>query len=924
LIWDPLELIVDLEALAAADPGDREKLFTPLLLNGGLLPDEGDFLAIIIDALRGDDRITVGPTVQSTVWIDAGAGDDHVEIKAGNAILIDQTERPTRNDGPNQPFDLPSAVVPAPANGALSQGVKFTGLTIDNPNDIDWYTFALASPNGAQLLLSSIAVTDGLSAVVYGPSATGFELADGTHIAPVVTTRDEGDVGPVPNNTLAHALVIDDISDVARVTGATLHDASDDDFYRFSLTAGDLMGNPKIKLRATSLGSNLSLGLLNRAGNPVGTVTQEVDGTLVADLSGLGAGDYVLRVSGASAARYELLPTIGPPGVTVRDLSVAAAPPLALSSLTPGTKYWLQVASPNIVPTIYALDFVLPNGGPALPQPVELGIRSDAVRKDIILGGSGNDVLAGGPGEDFVFGGIGNDVLTGGLDRQASDLLFGQEGDDTFQIIPDSLPFVNGTDRILIPTLSDELRGGVGNDRVLFLGGDLDEAGRVVPDHMAIRYNAILHRYEISALVWDTSNQRFITTAAPAVITAVDRAPTNGALTSAVSFNMSVDGSIAVPVTIAVNTTADRRLADLMDDVNAALASAGLAGEVIAGQDSGRITFSRTAVGQSVSLAITFADTVGSKALGFRAQLTVSADGRDDAFLQHFAFYQPRADVERTVIETRGGNDEVHGDAMYKFPLPDGSGVIDSEWGIAPGDFQQGARIAALEVFGGAGADQLYGGALDDLLDGGEGDDFLYGGDGDDSLGGGGGNDLLSGNDDIRPDRFEIVTRGGQTSRNDSAAFAALLPPIAVTGVDVTVIDGLNFHQGDRSDWYAIQTPAALRALGQAGLAFLAESLIQAEVVGTGQVLQRTLVAAVDNDPTSALDLVPVSEPVGVPEYYLIHVINPGTSALEYELIFSEDIGKTTDVPVDAASYFVDTLDPSYRPLVIPLGDIDR
>jgi len=47
-----------------------------------LLPPEGDFQAIIIDALDGDDQITVGPTVLKSVWIDAGKGDDRVTIKA--------------------------------------------------------------------------------------------------------------------------------------------------------------------------------------------------------------------------------------------------------------------------------------------------------------------------------------------------------------------------------------------------------------------------------------------------------------------------------------------------------------------------------------------------------------------------------------------------------------------------------------------------------------------------------------------------------------------------------------------------------------------------------------------------------------------------------------------------------------------------
>ena len=39
-------------------------------LNGGQI---GEFLAIIIDALDGNDTITVGPAVQKSVCVDAGA-----------------------------------------------------------------------------------------------------------------------------------------------------------------------------------------------------------------------------------------------------------------------------------------------------------------------------------------------------------------------------------------------------------------------------------------------------------------------------------------------------------------------------------------------------------------------------------------------------------------------------------------------------------------------------------------------------------------------------------------------------------------------------------------------------------------------------------------------------------------------------------
>src|SRR5207237_2092103 len=107
---------------------------------------------------------------------------------------------------------------------------------------------------------------------------------------------------------------------------------------------------------------------------------------------------------------------------------------------------------------------------------VALGTRADAVRRDVIIGGDGDDVISGGPGEDWIFGGNGNDVLTGGMDRNAGDLIFGGAGDDTFQIIPDALPLLNNSTETFIPTYNDFFDGGAGNDRVLFLGGDTGAA----------------------------------------------------------------------------------------------------------------------------------------------------------------------------------------------------------------------------------------------------------------------------------------------------------------------------------------------------------------------------------------------------------------------------------------------------------------
>ena len=279
----------------------------------------------------------------------------------------------------------------------------------------------------------------------------------------------------------------------------------------------------------------------------------------------------------------------------------------------------------------------------------------------MIVGGTGDDVLMGGAGEDWIFGNDGNDVLSGGRDRNASDLLFGGAGNDTFQIIPDNLPLLgnqpntvfNPATQTYLPTFSDQLLGGDGDDRVLFLGGDKDRRGFDVPDFAAIRYNTGLHRYEFTSLVWDIGLQKF------------------------------------------------RR---------------------------------------------EFTDT--------------NRNGIQDAnepdlpmYQQQYMFYQAR-DVEHTVFITNAGNDVVHADPGFQFlPL---SGNYDAtlfdEWGIDLGDFEQGARIAALDIRGGAGNDILYGGALADTIDGGAGADIIVGGGGSDELLGGSGNDRIFGHKTTEPD----------------------------------------------------------------------------------------------------------------------------------------------------------------------------
>jgi Ca2+-binding RTX toxin-like protein len=390
-IWDPQDLVYRLEEIDAIDdPKARRLAFGQLELDARLLPPEGDFLAILIDAKAGDDQVFVGPTVQRSVWINAGEGDDRVEIASGSAILADLADAANRNEVPGDAMNSGRAFELAGGgpDGSIDRSTIWRDLTLDSPRDVDWYRFSLdATPHhDSLLLLDSISANDLLELQLFGRSADGsLELLGTGSLAPIERTLPLGVGKPA----------------------------------RWSLELGSLQ-------------------------------------------------------------------------------------------LEPLEPYWIRVRSLGGVPTQYdlALDRIdIAVGGTAV---INLAARADVIRRDVIVGGPGHDVLIGGPGEDWVIGGPGNDVLSGGRDRGASDILLGEDGDDLFQIFVDDLP-VDGSGNSLLLTSADELDGGDGYDRVVFLGGDLDHFGRPIPDHVTMSYNRLLGTYEITALVWDTANQRFLT-----------------------------------------------------------------------------------------------------------------------------------------------------------------------------------------------------------------------------------------------------------------------------------------------------------------------------------------------------------------------------------------------------------------------------
>ena len=122
-------------------------------------------------------------------------------------------------------------------------------------------------------------------------------------------------------------------------------------------------------------------------------------------------------------------------------------------------------------------------------------------------------------------------MLTGGYDRQAEDLLFGGDGDDTFQILPDVLPFLKGTTETFIPTVkSTASTAATATTASCSWAATTTASAAPVPDEVAIRWNRFLHRYEFTALQWDTANQQFVPDGQ--AVNALGRGPNLGAWTA--------------------------------------------------------------------------------------------------------------------------------------------------------------------------------------------------------------------------------------------------------------------------------------------------------------------------------------------------------------------------------------------------------
>ena len=282
------------------------------------------------------------------------------------------------------------------------------------------------------------------------------------------------------------------VSTVGRISGGTIDRVDDVDLFRVLLTEDDvdagvgffqlIVDDARAELLVTIFDADEEVVASTVVGEALGSTADSASATI--DWSLFSAGEYTILVrlldaeQNPTVSAYELVTELLAGGDGVVDIAGAGRPDLALDGVPEigaGETYFIRVESRNRAPTIYGLSLILDDGE---VDRIDLGARGDLVRRDVIIGGAGDDRLSGGFSEDWIFGGQGNDVISGGLDRQASDLLFGGEGDDLFQLIPDGLPVIEATGETLIPTLVDRLDGGPGYDQVFFLGGDRDSERR--------------------------------------------------------------------------------------------------------------------------------------------------------------------------------------------------------------------------------------------------------------------------------------------------------------------------------------------------------------------------------------------------------------------------------------------------------------
>jgi VCBS repeat-containing protein len=387
---------------------------------------------------------------------------------------------------------------------------------------------------------------------------------------------------------------------------------------------------------------------------------------------------------------------------------------------------------------------------------------------DILIGGSGGDVIEGGGGDDFIEGGLGADMMRGGAGdddyyvRDAGDTVEEQagEGMDTVHVSIASCVlganlerlygFGEGAQALTGNALANEIIGGAGNDRIdggggadTMFGGDgddvyiIDESGDVVSDQAGTdEIRTSLAEYALT----DRSRVENLTGTATTGRQALSGNTFANVITGGAGDD-HIDGWEG----------ADTMRGGLGNDGYVVDDAGDLVVEEAGGGSEDLVLTSLAAYTLAANVEKLSGFGVGGKALTGNAlsNTILSVHGYDDVLdggegadvlagrMGDDIYLVDRADDE--VVEwANEGRDEIRSTAA--------SYTIAAEVEVLRGMLATGQTLIGNDVanwiIGGGGDDFVRGGAGDDVFDGGAGNDYLDGGTGADAMGGFGGNDV--------------------------------------------------------------------------------------------------------------------------------------------------------------------------------------
>ncbi len=890
-----------------------------------LLPPEGDFQAIIIDGLGGNDTITIGPTVQKSVWVDGGAGNDTIIDQSGTPILPDKTDPPEdRNDTIEQAYVLTpnSSGQPIPFGG----GQLFTGLTLDNPTDQDWYEFSLASTGApTSVSVTSTSPDDQITLELWGLDAQGNYVqlattAGATQAIAGMERIDLASLGLTPGTNYWLHLYSNDVTTIYQVkfsvpdlaasstraepfplvdasgvppgeaTGLSLDSPLATEWFSVPLNHNGTSAD-SISLTAIDSAGPVTLTVYYANGQVFQTASTGEDPTAIINLAELSEQTLLIKVNGDAnipnfLADYELWTVLDQSNPSIRDLS---APDLAASSTQSqpfplvdasgvplGEATGLTLASSQAtewfsVPlnhtgtsadsiSLMAIDSAGPvtltvyNAAGQKLQTTSTGLGSTATVK--LQGVTPQTLLievsGSGPADYELQTALGQSnpstmnlageintidfsaAQTPAYDRR--DVLLGGDGNDTITGGP-------GTDWIFGGDGNDVLSAGSGQHQGdLIWGGAGDDIFQIVPTSLPA---TLATQGDLNPLAVDYY------------------LPT---------YSDEFNGGTGDDEVLFLGGDTDNQGRPVPDDVAVRY---------------------NTLLGRYEFTARVWDDT--------NQRWAIDPQTGDD--LQYYDFFQV-TNVQTFAINTQGGDDVVHADPGYTIDA--GYADPSTEWGITEQDIRQGATLG-LEIDGGAGDDRLYGSAGNDTIAGGAGDDVIVGGGGDDLLNGGAGDDWITGGSDTPPDVYTFTGPLG-TGTNDTPGNASPLD-IDLSGL----LNGQNvtfpsdpsldpsLREGDEGEWFSLPTPLADEAFGtldQALMTSLTDSqLVQLSFLDPAAQALMTYLNTYQEPsggmrpwvfvyPAQAVTVNGIStyEPVdqynGVPDEYLIHVVNPNDYAV--------------------------------------------